>query len=127
MQNLKNVGQIEALTVEGPDDGGYYFLIDGYRRLEAMGKCPDKFAVVKCQVLRSLTSTKDRNKTRLFATVNSKRTINLENQIMVEAIDDPLIFGQLPYSKRRRILRGMEIPKKERIRVAQNRLSQEAF
>lgn len=127
MQALLDIGQIEPLTVEGPDNYGNYYLIHGYRRLEAMKSCPEEFPVINCLLLQALTSTKERNALRLLMAAPSKRTINVEYQKMVDAIDDPNIYRKLSYSRRKRIQKGKEIPEEQRILAAKKRLSQEAL
>lgn len=124
---LRLHGQLEPLTVEGPDTNGYYYLIHGYRRYQAMKQMADEFAFANCQIFRPLTTQRERNEKRFQMVVVAKRATNAEDQFLFEATDNQALLKPLSPAKRKRIEKGLQIPNEERIKAAKLRLSQEAL
>lgn len=127
--SLKVYGQLEPLVVEGPDHNLNYFLVHGYRRLNAMKKLPELFPTVKCNVINDIpTSTQERNKLRFMIATTTKKHSGIEQQFMYSNIpDSPERKRLTPVYLRNKMLKGEAVPESERERAAKERKSFEAL
>lgn len=126
--SLLSYGLLTPLLVEGPDQEGRHFVIDGYRRYRVMKRHGQLFESIICKRYGALSSKEERQITRLRLKRTHKRTTSLEMQRLVEATDNPEeIIDELPNVTQKRVRRALEIPRAWRDEVEKKRRSQDAL
>jgi hypothetical protein len=73
-ESLISYGLITPLLVEGPDQDGKHYIIDGYRRFRVMKQHPQLFDSIICKKIGKVTSREERQIARLRLKRTHKRT-----------------------------------------------------
>ncbi|WP_175639115.1 helix-turn-helix domain-containing protein [Metabacillus schmidteae] len=137
-QDIGVNGLKDPLKVEGPNENEEYFLIKGYRRIDAINQIrkqnPNRFNTVDCFLVGNISSNINRNIERLGESLHSKRMIGSEKQFIIEetlasGLSDKELARRLnvDVATIRRYKKGTEVPKELRLEFARYRASQEAL
>ena len=123
---LSSFGQIDPIIVEGPSETGQYYIIDGERRYRMLKEL--KAREILCTVIRGITTTSQRNSTRLIMQSSHKRPTRGDQILLFkEAGQDPKILSSLPIYKQKSLLKAVKVPSDIRRQVEQSRASQDAL
>lgn len=133
--SIKIYGIKEPLRVEGPDREGRYYVVDGYRRWNALKKLKKGSFLVPVITSGECTTVQQRNIARYNLQNTSKRVTGMDNTFLVEEIikqgdmefEEIRIILNLTRAQMNKIKKSLAITEAKRQAVAQVRGSKEAL
>ncbi|PLT28196.1 ParB/Srx family N-terminal domain-containing protein [Peribacillus deserti] len=114
--SMNQLGLLSPLTVEGPNDEGFYYLIDGYRRYLVLRKKGIPNQTIPVNIVSIPTSRLERQTKRFHMHNTAKKIIGAEEQF---EIDDIQLKGLLTDQEMIDLLK----PKKHRVKRMEKSLS----